>query len=75
MLGLSALYDAPCQIAATEEPHNKASANKENPSIITWIFSPQMLFLFILCIGNKASLAIRYEMNWLLEMCYCRVPP
>ena len=58
----------------TEEPRNKASANKENPPITTWIFSPQMLFLLILYIGNKASLAIRHEINWSLEMRYCGVP-
>ena len=60
-------------IANIEEPRNKASANKENPHIITLIFSPQILFLFILYIGNKASLAIRHEINWSLEMCYCGV--
>ena len=58
----------------TEEPRNKASANKENPPITTWIFSPQILFLLILYIGNKASLAIRQEINWSLEMRYCGVP-
>ena len=58
----------------TEEPRNKASANKENPPITTRIFSPQMPFLLILYIGNKASLAIRHEINWSLEMHYCGVP-
>ena len=58
----------------TEELGNKASANKENPPITTKIFSPQMPFLLILYIGNKASLAIRHEINWSLEMRYCGVP-
>ena len=58
----------------TEEPRNKESANKENPPITTWIFSPKMLFLSILYIGNKASLAIRHEVNWALEIRYCGVP-
>ena len=58
----------------TEEARNKASAYKENPPITTRIFSPQMPFLLILYIGNKASLAIRHEINWSLEMRYCRVP-
>ena len=58
----------------TEEARNKASAYKENPPITTRIFSPQMPFLLILYIGNKASLAIRHEINWSLEMRYCGVP-
>ena len=33
-----------------------------------------MLLLLILFTGNKASLAIRHEINWSLEMCYCSVP-
>ena len=33
-----------------------------------------MLFLFILYIGNKASLAIRHIIIWSLEMRYCGVP-
>ena len=55
----------------TEEPRNKASANKENPSIPTKILGPQMLFLLILYIGSKASFAIRHEIDWSLEMRYC----
>ena len=33
-----------------------------------------MLFLLSLYISNKAFLAIRYEVNWSLEMRYCGVP-
>ena len=33
-----------------------------------------MLFLLILYIGNKASLAIRHEIIWSLQMRYCGVP-
>ena len=33
-----------------------------------------MLFLLILYIGNKASLAIRHKIHRSLEMCYCGVP-
>ena len=31
----------------------------------------QMPFLLIICIGNKASIAIRHEINYSLEMRYC----
>ena len=58
----------------TKEPCHKASASKKNPPITIWIFSPVVLFLLILYIGNKASLAIRHEINWSLEMRYCGVP-
>ena len=63
-----------CHIAYMGETRYKASANKENRLIATWIFSPQILFLLILYIGNKASLAIRHEIDWSLEMRYCGVP-
>ncbi len=33
-----------------------------------------MFFLLILYIGNKASLAIKHEMIWSLEIRYCGVP-
>jgi len=33
-----------------------------------------MLFLLILYIGNKASLAIKHRINWSLEMRYYGVP-
>ena len=48
-------------IDVAEEPRNKASANKENPPVTTYIFSPKMLLLLILYLGNKASLAMRYK--------------
>ena len=51
--------------SSTEEPRNKASASRENPPLTTRTCSLQMLFLFILYIGNKASLSIRHEINWL----------
>ena len=59
--------------AYTEEPSNKASANTENPPTITWILIPQILFLLIVSIGNKASLVIRDEINWSIEMPQRRV--
>ena len=34
----------------------------------------RIVFLLILYIGNKASLAIRHEIYWSLEMLYCGVP-
>ena len=33
-----------------------------------------MLFLVILYVGNKASLAIRHGNDWSLKMRYCGVP-
>ena len=39
----------------------------------TWIFSPQILFLLILYIGNKASFAIRHNIKWSLAMRYSGV--
>ena len=60
--------------SSTEKPRNKASANKVIPPITTWIFSPHLIFLLILYIGNKASMAIRHKINRSLEMPYCGVP-
>ena len=57
-----------------EEPRNKTSANKESPPIITFILSPQMLFLLILYIGIKASITIRHKIYRSLEMRYCGAP-
>ena len=54
----------------TEEHHNEASVNNKNLPKTVWVFSPLMPFLLILYIDNKASLAIRHEINWSLEMRY-----
>ena len=54
--------------AYTKEPHKNASANKENPPRATWIYSPPIY------IGNKASSAMRYEIDQFLEMGYGGVP-
>ena len=55
----------------TEEPHNKASANKENPLITS---EPLTLLFLILHIGNKESIAVRHKIKWSLEMRYCGIP-
>ena len=55
----------------TEEPRNDSSANKENQPITKWIFSPQMLILLILCIGNKASLALTGPLKYAIAGFLC----